>query len=152
PISSAFVVTVLIMAGIGLREPLVGLFAGSILLVSCTVGVDMQQDRSTGWRLGSNRNIQFRFQMIGVVMGAILAVLMTRVFLEAYPILKENLFLHPELREGAARGWQSAMTFKFVGVLNTLSEDKSKTLSVMFLGIIVGLIIQVIRKALQKSS
>jgi uncharacterized oligopeptide transporter (OPT) family protein len=153
PISSAFVVTVLMMAGLGLREPLVGLLAGSILLVSCTVGVDMQQDRSTGWRLGSNRNIQFRYQMLGVVMGAILAVLMTRVFLEAYPILKENLFAHPELREtpeGAK--WQSAMTYKFVGVLNTLSSDNSKTLSVMFLGIVLGLVIQIIRKILQRSA
>jgi uncharacterized oligopeptide transporter (OPT) family protein len=153
PISSAFVVTVLMMAGLGLREPLVGLLAGSILLVSCTVGVDMQQDRSTGWRLGSNRNIQFRYQMLGVVMGAILAVLMTRVFLEAYPILKENLFAHPELREtpeGAK--WQSAMTYKFVGVLNTLSSDNTKTLSVMFLGIVLGLVIQIIRKVLQRSA
>ncbi len=152
PISSAFVVTVLMMAGVGLRDPLIGLFAGSILLVSCTVGVDMQQDRSTGWRLGSNRNIQFRYQMLGVVMGAILAVLMTRVFLEAYPILKENLFAHPELREtpeGAK--WQSAMTYKFVGVLNTLSADNSKTLSVMYLGIALGVVIQVIRKILQRS-
>ena len=32
PISSAFVVTVLMMAGIGLREPLVGLFAALGLL------------------------------------------------------------------------------------------------------------------------
>jgi len=77
---------------------------------------------------------------------------MTRIFLEAYPVLKENLFAHPELREGAARGWQSAMTFKFVGVLNTLSQDKSKTLSVMFLGIVAGLIIEVIRKVLKKSA
>jgi uncharacterized oligopeptide transporter (OPT) family protein len=153
PISSAFVVTVLMMAGLGLREPLVGLFAGSILLVSCTVGVDMQQDRSTGWRLGSNRNIQFRFQMLGVVMGAVLAVLMTRVFLEAYPILKENLFAHPELREtpeGAK--WQSAMTYKFTGVLNTLDKDNTKTLSVMFLGIALGLVVQAIRKVLAKSA
>lgn len=152
PISSAFVVTVLMMAGLGLRDPLVGLFAGSILLVSCTVGVDMQQDRSTGWRLGSNRNIQFCYQMLGVVMGAILAVLMTRVFLEAYPILQQNLFAHPELREtpeGAK--WQSAMTYKFVGVLNTLSADNTKTLSVMFLGIVLGVGIQVIRKVLQRS-
>ena len=147
PISSAFVVTVLLMAGIGLREPLVGLFAGSILLVSCTVGVDMQQDRSTGWRLGSNRNIQFRFQVVGIIMGAILAVLMTRVFLEAYPILKQNIFAHPELRETAEGAkWQSAMTYKFVGVLNTLSQNNAKTLSVMFLGIGVGVVIQVLRK------
>ena len=153
PISSAFVVTVLIMAGVGLREPIVGLLAGSILLVSTTVGCDMQQDRSTGWRLGSNRNIQFRYQVIGITMGAILAVIMTRVFMEAYPILKENLFAHPELRnspEGAK--WQSAMTFKFVGVLNTLAQDKSKTLSVMFLGVVLGVVIQSLRKVLQKSA
>ena len=34
----------------------------------------MQQDRSTGWRLGTNRIIQFRYQVIGIVMGAVLAV------------------------------------------------------------------------------
>ena len=153
PISSAFVVTVLVMGGLGLREPLVGLLAGSILLVSCTVGVDMQQDRSTGWRLGSNRNIQFVFQVIGIIMGAFLAVVMTKVFLEAYPILKENAFAHPELRltpEGAK--WQSAMTFKFVGVLNTLGQDNSKVLGVMGLGIVVGLVIQIVRKVLRKSA
>jgi uncharacterized oligopeptide transporter (OPT) family protein len=152
PISSAFVVTVLMMAGLGLRDPLVGLFAGAILLVSCTVGVDMQQDRSTGWRLGSDRNIQFRYQMLGVVMGAILAVLVTRVFLEAYPILKSNLFAQPELREtpeGAK--WQSAMTYKFVGVLNALAKDNTKTIAVMFMGVGVGLVIQIVRKVLQRS-
>jgi uncharacterized oligopeptide transporter (OPT) family protein len=147
PISSAFVVSVLIMAGIGLRQPLIGLLAGSILLVSCTVGVDMQQDRSTGWRLGSNRSIQFRYQMIGIIMGALLAVLMTRVFLTAYPELKINLFNNPE----AAQGWQSAMTYKFVGVLNALSADNTKTLTVMGLGITVGLLIEIIRKFLFRS-
>lgn len=113
----------------------------------------MQQDRSTGKRLGSDRRIQFRFQMIGVVMGAILAVLMTRVFLEAYPILKQNSFLHPELRqtvEGAR--WQSAMTFKFVGVLNALGNDNAKTLGVMYLGIGIGFVVQIIRKILQRSA
>jgi uncharacterized oligopeptide transporter (OPT) family protein len=164
PISSAFVVTVLVMAGIGLREPIVGVLAGSILLVACSVGVDMQQDRSTGWRLGSDRTIQFRYQMLGVVGGAILAVVMTRVFLEAYPILKENMFAHPELRdtpEGSK--WQSAMTYKFAGILE-LTRDvsdpslvaantakTSKTLQVMGLGIAFGVIVQALRKLLQKS-
>ena len=36
--------------------------AAAILLVAVSVGVDMQQDRSTGWRLGSNRVTQFRYQ------------------------------------------------------------------------------------------
>ncbi len=151
PISSAFVVTVLLMALLGLRDPLLGLFGGSILLVSCTVGVDMQQDRSTGWRLGSDRAIQFRFQVIGVVMGALIAVFMSRIFLEAYPILRENQLANPSLRDGAAKAWQSAMTYKFVGILNTLSQDKSKTLSVMGLGIVFGFVIEVIRKLLFKN-
>ncbi len=151
PISSAFVVTVLLMGLLGLRDPLIGLLGGSILLVSCTVGVDMQQDRSTGWRLGSDRSIQFRYQMLGIVFGAIIAVLMTRVFLEGFPVLNKNLFEHPELRATEARGWQSAMTYKFVGVLNTLNKDQTKTLSVMGLGVIVGLVIEILRKAIFKN-
>ncbi|MFO0596621.1 MAG: OPT/YSL family transporter [Myxococcaceae bacterium] len=151
PISSAFVVTVLLMGLLGLRDPLIGLLGGSILLVSCTVGVDMQQDRSTGWRLGSDRSIQFRYQMLGIVSGAIVAVFMTRVFLEGFPVLNENLFAHPELRDGAAKGWQSAMTYKFVGVLNTLNKDQSKTLMVMGLGVVIGLVIEVARKLVFKN-
>jgi uncharacterized oligopeptide transporter (OPT) family protein len=148
PISSAFVVTVLLMGLLGLRDPLIGLLAGSILLVSCTVGVDMQQDRSTGWRLGSDRTVQFRYQMIGILSGAVLAVVMTRVFLEGFPVLTKNLFAEPGLRLTEARGWQSAMTYKFVGVLNTLSKDQSKTLGLMGLGVALGLCIEVVRKVL----
>jgi uncharacterized oligopeptide transporter (OPT) family protein len=164
PISSAFVTTVLIMVGIGLRNPLIGLLAGSILLVSCTVGVDMQQDRSTGWRLGSNRNTQFLYQMLGVTMGAFLAVVMTRVFLESYPILKQNLFEHPELRDTVEGSkWQAAMTFKFVGILELAKDETdvakaaanaakaSAQVYVMGLGIVLGVVIQTIRKILQKS-
>jgi len=151
PISSAFVVTVLLMGLLGLRDPLIGLLGGSILLVSCTVGVDMQQDRSTGWRLGSDRSIQFRYQMLGIVFGAIIAVMMTRVFLEGFPVLTKNLFEHPELRLSEARGWQSAMTYKFVGVLNTLSTDQTKTLKVMGLGVLLGLVIEVARKLVFKN-
>ena len=66
PISSAFVVSVTLMALAGLTDPLVALIAGSIILVSTVVGGDMQQDRSTGARLGTHRVIQFRFQVIGV--------------------------------------------------------------------------------------
>jgi uncharacterized oligopeptide transporter (OPT) family protein len=164
PISSAFVVTVLVMAGLGLRQPIVGVLAGSILLVACSVGVDMQQDRSTGWRLGSDRTIQFRYQMLGVVGGAVLAVVMTRVFLEAYPILKENMFAHPELRDSPEGSkWQSAMTYKFAGILE-LTKDVSdpslvaantaktqQTLFVMGLGIAFGVVVQALRKVLAKS-
>ncbi len=62
PISSAFVVSVVLMAALGLRDPIVGLMAGMILLISTSIACDMQQDRSTGWRLGTNRVHQFRFR------------------------------------------------------------------------------------------
>ena len=48
PISSAFVVSIVILAAIGLQDPAVGLMAGTVLLVSTSVACDMQQDRSTG--------------------------------------------------------------------------------------------------------
>ena len=57
PISSAFVVAVVLMAAIGLKDPTIGLMAGTVLLVSMTVACDMQQDRSTGWRLGTNLSL-----------------------------------------------------------------------------------------------
>jgi uncharacterized oligopeptide transporter (OPT) family protein len=150
PISSAFVVTVLIMAGIGLRQPIVGLFAGSVLLVSCSVGVDMQQDRSTGWRLGSSRAIQFRFQMLGVLMGAVLAVLMVKIFLEAFPVLKINLHEHAGVP--GAKAWSSAMTYKFVGILRELGQDKTRILHVLFLGLSVGLTVEILRKRIFRSA
>ena len=85
PISSAFVVSVLLMSAIGLRDPIVALMAASVLLVSCLIGVDMQQDRSTGWRLGSSRAIQFRYQAGGIVMGCVLCVALAEFFMNALP-------------------------------------------------------------------
>ncbi len=121
PISSAFVVSVLMMSALGLRSPIVAMMAASILLVSTTVGVDMQQDRSTGWRLGSSRAIQFRYQAVGIVIGSVLCVLMAQLFMTAYPILRVDTFTHPEARVG---GWQSAMTFKFVGAIRGMGHLK----------------------------
>jgi len=94
PISSAFVMTVFILAAIGLTDAGTGLMCASILLIACSVGGDMQQDRSTGWRLGTNRVVQFRYQVIGILMGAGLAVVLARVFLSAYPVLKIDQFGH----------------------------------------------------------
>jgi len=148
PISSAFVVGVTVMALAGLTNPIVGLLAGAILLISTVVGGDMQQDRSTGWRLGTNRTIQFRYQVIGIFMGAIFAVAITKLFLAAYPVLKVDTFLHPEMKTG---NWQSAMTYKFAGVLRGLASAETTTLKLMGLGIVIGLVIQIIRVALKRS-
>jgi hypothetical protein len=97
-------------------------------------------------------------------MGAFLAVVMTKVFLEAYPILKENMFAHPELRESAEGSkWQSAMTYKFAGILELTKDVQDpalvaandakthNTLLVMGMGIAAGLVVQALRKMLAKS-
>jgi uncharacterized oligopeptide transporter (OPT) family protein len=148
PISSAFVLSVLLMSLLGLRDPAVGMMAASVLLISCTVGVDMQQDRSTGWRLGSDRRMQFRYQAAGILMGAVLCVVFARLFMTAYPILRVDTFTHPEQRQGL---WQSAMTFKFVGALRGLGHLATYQIKALAIGFTLGLFIQIGRRALGRS-
>jgi uncharacterized oligopeptide transporter (OPT) family protein len=147
PISSAFVLTVFILAAMGLRDPGVGLLCAAILLIACTSGGDMQQDRSTGWRLSTNRVVQFRYQVIGIIMGAVLAVVLAKLFMSAYPILTQDQFTHPHL-EGAQK-WQSAMTYKFVGALKGITTAQTHVLKALQLGILLGLIIEVLRKLIK---
>jgi uncharacterized oligopeptide transporter (OPT) family protein len=147
PISSAFVISVLVMSGLGLRDPRVGMLAASVLLVSCTVGVDMQQDRSTGWRLGSDRAMQFRYQAVGIGVGAVLCVLLAQFFMQAYPVLRIDKFAHPH----AAGGWQSAMTFKFVGAIRDIGHLPAFKLHALEIGFAIGFGIQVARKLLLQS-
>ncbi len=147
PISSAFVVAVLLMSALGLRAPVVAMMAASILLVACTVGVDMQQDRSTGWRLGSNRALQFRYQAIGIVGGAALCVALAQLFMSAYPVLRVDTFAHPEARVGV---WQSAMTFKFVGAIRGLGHLAHHQITALWIGFGIGLGTEVGRKLLAR--
>jgi uncharacterized oligopeptide transporter (OPT) family protein len=147
PISSAFVVSVLMMSALGLRSPIVAMMAASILLVSTTVGVDMQQDRSTGWRLGSSRAIQFRYQAVGILVGSVLCVVMAQLFMTAYPILRVDTFTHPEARVG---GWQSAMTFKFVGAIRGMGHLKSYQVTALWIGFGIGFGTEVLRKLLKR--
>ncbi|MEW6432724.1 MAG: OPT/YSL family transporter [Myxococcota bacterium] len=143
PISSAFVLTVVAMSALGLVDPIAGLLAGSIVFVVCSIGGDMQQDRSTGWRLGTNRTNQFRFQMIGVFVGAVLAVYMAKIFMAAYPVLTIDTFAHPEAKVDQ---WQSAMTYKFVGALRGLTNPQPWQVRAMLVGVGFGVLVEVIRK------
>jgi uncharacterized oligopeptide transporter (OPT) family protein len=144
PISSAFVVTVFILAACGLTDPVTGLLCASILLISTSVGCDMQQDRSTGWRMGTDRSIQFRYQVIGVTMGAVMSVVLARVFMKAYPVLAANQYANPDL--AGAEKWQSAMTFKFVGALEGLAHPNPTVMKALALGIVIGLATEAVRK------
>ncbi len=145
PISSAFVICVLLMSGLGLRDPITALIAASVLLVACSVGVDMQQDRSTGARLGSSRTLQFRYQVVGVVMGSVLAVVLAFTFMKAYPVLTVNSFDNPKVDVGQ---WQSAMTFKFVGAIRGLGDLPAYKLAVLGAALAFGLSTELARKLL----
>jgi uncharacterized oligopeptide transporter (OPT) family protein len=150
PISSAFVTAVVLMAALGLKDPTVGLMAGGILLVACSVAGDMQQDRSTGWRLGTPRAIQFRFQVMGLVVGAILTVGFAKLFMSAYPVLGLDQTVLKAAQQSAQ--WQSTMTYKFVGVLRSLTDDKPYQRTAIVLGIAIGFAVQLLRKNLFASA
>jgi uncharacterized oligopeptide transporter (OPT) family protein len=139
--------TVFVLAAIGLTDAGTGLMCASILLIACSEGGDMQQDRSTGWRLGTNRIIQFRYQVIGILMGAVLAVLLAKIFLSAYPVLKVDQFGR---HVPGAQQWQSAMTYKFVGALRGITTDQPHIMTALKLGILIGLVTEVIRKLVKR--
>jgi uncharacterized oligopeptide transporter (OPT) family protein len=150
PISSAFVVSVLLMTVLlGLADAGTGLLAGAVLLVATSVGCDMQQDRSTGWRLGSSRVTQFRYQVVGITMGAVCAVVITKLFMDAYPVLAVNTFDHPEQK---VEQWQSAMTYKFVGALQGITNPNPAGTRLLLLGLAVGLVTEVLRKLLRANA
>ena len=144
PISSAFVVSIVIMASIGLRDPVVGLMAGTVLLVSTSVACDMQQDRSTGARLGTNRVLQFRYQAAGILVGALLAVAFARLFMAAYPVLLQDQTAMSEGQQPAQ--WNAAMTYKFVGILKSLTDDKPYQRTAIWIGVAAGFAIELVRK------
>ena len=147
PISSAFVVTVILMAAIGLKDPTIGLMAATVLLVSTSEACDMQQDRSTGWRLGTNRIIQFRFQVAGIVMGAIMAVVFAKLFMSAYPVLLlDQTTLSADQQPDR---WASAMTYKFVGALRSLTEDKPYQRTAIWVGVAIGFATELLRKIIK---
>jgi uncharacterized oligopeptide transporter (OPT) family protein len=135
------------MAAMGLRDPSVGLMCASIVLLACSEGGDMQQDRSTGWRLGTNRIVQFRYQVIGIAMGAVLAVVLAKIFMSAYPVLREDQFSNPHIP--GAEQWQSAMTYKFVGALKGITTHKPHVMTALRLGILLGLAIEIVRKLIK---
>lgn len=144
PISSAFVLAVILMAALGLRAPHVGLIAATVLLVATAEACDMQQDRSTGWRLGTSRMAQFGYQVAGIVVGAVVAVWLARLFMRAYPVLGLDQTLLSAAEQPAR--WTSAMTYKIVGALRGIEQDRPYQRLAVVIGIGIGLTTQVLRK------
>jgi hypothetical protein len=147
PISSAFVMSVFLMAAMGLRDPGVGLLCAAILAIATSEGGDMQQDRSTGWRLGTNRIVQFRYQVIGIAAGAVLAVALAKVFMSAYPVLKVDQLANP--KAPGIEQWQSAFTYKMVGALRGITNSQPHVMKALAIGIGIGLLIELTRKILK---
>jgi uncharacterized oligopeptide transporter (OPT) family protein len=150
PISSAFVVSVVLMAALGLKDPIVGLMVGSILLITCNTAADMQQDRSTGWRLGTNRVMQFRYQVAGILMGAIMGVVFAKLFMSAYPVL--NLDQTTMKAADQPANWSAAMTYKFVGILRSLTDPKPYQITAIWLGVALGFATQAARKLIKANA
>ena len=83
-------------------------------------------------------------------MGAVLAVGLAKVFMNAYPVLKVDQFSNPNV-EGTQK-WQSAMTFKMVGALKGITNPKPQVMMALKLGILSGLLIEVARKLLKSNT
>ena len=145
PISSAFVVAVVLMAAIGLKDPGVGLMAGTVLLVSTSVACDMQQDRSTGWRLGTQPRAPVPLPGAGHPDGGRPGRRASRsLFMAAYPVLLQDQTVMKADQQPAE--WSAAMTYKFVGVLRSLTDDKPFQRIAIGVGIAIGLALEGLRK------
>jgi hypothetical protein len=64
-----------------------------------------------------------------------------------YPILATNQYAHPET-PGIDK-WQSAMTFKFVGALDSLAHPNPHVMIALALGIGLGTLTEVLRKVIK---
>ena len=82
-------------------------------------------------------------------MGAVLCVVLAGLFLKAYPVLAIDSYAHPE---ADIRGWQSAMTFKFVGAIRDLGHLPPYKLVAIGIGLSLGFAIEIGRKLVRGSS
>jgi uncharacterized oligopeptide transporter (OPT) family protein len=143
PTSSAFVITVLILVAFGLSQPTVGLMVAASVLVATEVACDMQQDRSTGRRLGTNRTTQFCYQVAGVIVGALLAVGFAKLYMTAYPVLQLDQTAMTAVQQ--PHQWNASMTYKIVGTLRSLAGPKTHQQAAIAVGVGVGLLLALVR-------
>jgi hypothetical protein len=78
------------------------------------------------------------------VVGAIASVGFAELFMGAYPVLALD---QTSMKAGEQPAqWTSAMTYKFVGALRSLTDDKPYQRTAIVLGIAIGLAVQCLRK------
>ena len=110
----------------------------------------MQQDRSTGWRLGTNRTVQFRYQVIGIAMGAVLAVALARLFMHAYPILTRG----PVYPQKSSRRETLAIGVHLQNGRRAARHRGIQTAhhAALRLGISIGLVMEMLRKLIKNNA
>ena len=77
-------------------------------------------------------------------MGAVLAVAFAKLFMAAYPVLLQDQTVMKADQQPAE--WSAAMTYKFVGVLRSLTDDKPFQRIAIGIGIAIGLALEGLRK------
>src|SRR5437879_6777083 len=77
-------------------------------------------------------------------MGAILAVVLAELFMNAYRVLRVDQSTFSNVP--GAEKWQSAMTLKMVGALKSITQPKPYLMTGLKLGIAIGLFIEIARK------
>jgi hypothetical protein len=80
-------------------------------------------------------------------MGAVLAVALAKTFMNAFPVLQQDLYSNQNV-PGADK-WQSAMTFKFVGALKGITERRPEVMAALKLGLLIGLVTEILRKLIK---
>ena len=91
--------------------------------------------------------LQFRYQVLGILMGAVLAVAFAKLFMAAYPVLLQDQTVMKADQQPAE--WSAAMTYKFVGVLRSLTDDKPFQRIAIGVGIAIGLALEGLRKLIR---
>jgi len=76
----------------------------------------------------------------------VLAVVLAKTFMSAYPVLKADQF---GVKVEGAEKWQSAMTYKFVGALRGITKAQPHVMKALELGILIGLVTEIARKLLK---
>jgi hypothetical protein len=77
-------------------------------------------------------------------------VVFAKLFMAAYPVLNLDQTVMKASEQPA--NWSAAMTYKFVGVLRSLTEPKPFQITAIWLGVALGFAIELARKAIKANA